>query len=838
MNYDHLSGKHLAVKVVLTYAFFSSLWLLGSDKLLNLLSNDALVVTQLQTAKEWIFLFITSGLLYTLIQWSLRSLRKSYSLLYAVLEGTTDAIFVKDIQGRYITINSMAARLLGRPVEGIIGKDDTELLPPESAHQIQENDRLILSTGQPQSREEIVTINHNQRIFLSTKGVYRDLQGDVAGIVGIAHDITEQKRVQEQLAELVISEAIARQENEATQKRISHILDNTSDAFISLDSEWRYTYVNQKAGQLSHRRPEDLIGKNIWEEFPQGVGQTFYHAYCKALAQQEFIQLEVYYQPWDRWFENRIYPCKDGLSIFFQEITDQKRAELALVASERRYRSLVVATSQVVWVTDAVGQAIDYSPSWRELTGQSEEEVKGWGWISAIHPEDRERTAQLWSHAVETKSIYQSEHRVRTADGTYRFFLVRGIPILDENGEIQEWIGTHTDITERKLAEEALRQSKEQLHVFLDNSPAVIYQKDLDGRFILVNRRLENLVKLNRKQILGRTDYDIFPKELADIFGKNDRMVLAAQIPVESEEISPEEDGIHTYISLKFPLLDSAGVPYAVCGISTDITQRKRAEEALRQVKEELEIKVQERTAELQRLNEDLQRSNQELEQFAYVASHDLQEPLRAVGGYTQLLMQEYPADCLDESVREYMDYILDGATRMQQLIRDLLTYSRVGSRTQVFAPTDCNVVLQRTLENLQVAIAESKATITYDALPTITADKNQLVQLFQNLIGNAIKFCRDKVPQVHVTAELTDQAWRFEVRDNGIGIKPQYLDRIFVIFKRLHTRKEFSGTGIGLAICKKIVERHGGRIWVQSQLGVGTTFYFTLPLTPNSDQN
>jgi light-regulated signal transduction histidine kinase (bacteriophytochrome) len=261
-----------------------------------------------------------------------------------------------------------------------------------------------------------------------------------------------------------------------------------------------------------------------------------------------------------------------------------------------------------------------------------------------------------------------------------------------------------------------------------------------------------------------------------------------------------------------------------------------------------LEVKVQQRTAELQKLNEDLRQSNQELEQFAYVASHDLQEPLRAVTGYTQLLVQDYE-DLLDESALEYTTYIVDGAQRMQQLIQDLLIYSRVGTHDLKLAATDCNTVLSRVVNNLQVAIAESNAIITHDPLPTVVADKTQLMQLLQNLIGNAIKFCREETRKIHLSAVRGDgetqgsggytplkNEWLFTIRDNGIGIKSQYLERIFEIFKRLHTRREFPGTGIGLAICKKIVERHSGHIWVESQPKVGTVFYFTLPHYENLD--
>jgi PAS domain S-box-containing protein len=248
-----------------------------------------------------------------------------------------------------------------------------------------------------------------------------------------------------------------------------------------------------------------------------------------------------------------------------------------------------------------------------------------------------------------------------------------------------------------------------------------------------------------------------------------------------------------------------------------DITERERAEEAQA------------------RLTADLERSNRELEQFAYVASHDLQEPLRMVHSYTQLLGRRYKGK-LDADADEFIAFAVDGASRMQRLISDLLAYSRVGTRGKEFAPTNCETIVDQALTNLQVAIQESGATITRDPLPTLMADDVQLVQLFQNLIGNAIKFHGAAPPHVHVSAQKTSEVsktsevWKFSVRDNGIGIDMQFAGRIFGIFQRLHARGEYPGTGIGLAICQRIVERHDGRIWVESEPGKGSTFYFTIP--------
>ncbi|HEY2952918.1 MAG TPA: ATP-binding protein [Verrucomicrobiae bacterium] len=255
------------------------------------------------------------------------------------------------------------------------------------------------------------------------------------------------------------------------------------------------------------------------------------------------------------------------------------------------------------------------------------------------------------------------------------------------------------------------------------------------------------------------------------------------------------------------------------------VAERERAQAELKALNEALEHRVAERTRELKRSNEDL-------EQFAYVASHDLQEPLRMVASFTQLLARRYK-DQLDKDAREFIYFAVDGAARMQTLIHDLLAYSRLGTRGKPFQTIDLNHLLSRVLVNLKVAIDESKAVITHDPLPTVTADGTQLTQLLQNLLGNAIKFRADKPPHIHVAVARRGGDWLFSVRDNGIGINQKYFDRIFVIFQRLHSRLDYPGTGIGLALCKKIVERHGGRIWVESAEGKGTTFYFLLPATP-----
>jgi signal transduction histidine kinase len=249
-----------------------------------------------------------------------------------------------------------------------------------------------------------------------------------------------------------------------------------------------------------------------------------------------------------------------------------------------------------------------------------------------------------------------------------------------------------------------------------------------------------------------------------------------------------------------------------------------RLPEAVRRAQTEKKLREEHRLAQ-----QELARSNRDLEQFAYVASHDLQEPLRMVATYAQLLAARYQGQ-LDENADKYIHYVVDGALRMQILVQDLLAFSRVGRPGGASAPVNCHAIVESALKNLEAAIQESGTRIQYGQLPTIVAEASQLMQLFQNLIGNAIKFRGKEPPVIHITAEGCGQEWLFAVADNGIGIAPEHAEVVFAIFKRLHTRAEYPGSGIGLAICKKIVEQHGGRIWVESELGRGSTFKFTIP--------
>jgi PAS domain S-box-containing protein len=369
------------------------------------------------------------------------------------------------------------------------------------------------------------------------------------------------------------------------------------------------------------------------------------------------------------------------------------------------------------------------------------------------------------------------------------------------------------DISVRKAAEQRLAHMEARYRGLLEAAPDAIVVVNNAGEIVLLNLQAEKKFGYHRDELVGQQVTNIIPEGFAERLVADDLRsaedALAQQIGTGIELSARRKDGTEFPIEIMLSPLESAEGILVTAAIR-DISVRKAAERHLLQTVEELN------------------RSNEELGQFAYIASHDLQEPLRMVASYTQLLSRRYQGR-LDTEADEFIAFAVDGASRMQRLIDDLLAYSRVGTKGQDPLPTSSEDALQQALLNLRGAIEESGALVTHDPLPTVLADETQLIQLFQNLVGNAIKYQNPGVPKVHIAARNGAKKWIFSVSDNGLGIDPQYFDKIFGVFQRLHGRDEFAGTGIGLAICKKIVERHGGTISVESEPGKGSTFRFAL---------
>lgn len=493
------------------------------------------------------------------------------------------------------------------------------------------------------------------------------------------------------------------------------------------------------------------------------------------------------------------------------DITERKAAEARLhdllVFNEKILNTVPVGmltfnvNGQCTFANENAASIIGTTPG--NLMVQNFRELESW---------KRSGLYQLAEKAIaSSEPVMEDVHHLSTFG---KDVWLRASAVTFRSKEEEQMLLTISDITERKQMEEALRQSEEHYRLLFNEVRhgfalhEVICSEagePVDYRYLEINPAFETLTGLRARDLVGRTVREVLPGTESYWIESFGRVAMTGE-PVEFSQYS-QELGKYYEVSAYSPK------PGQFAVIFMDVTERKHAEEAI------------------QRVTEDLRRSNAELEQFAYVASHDLQEPLRMVSSYVQLLGKRYQGK-LDRDADEFIAYAVDGAKRMQNLINDLLAYSRVGTRGEDFSPVSTECLFEEAIANLQFAIEDSRATITHDPLPVVRGDSVQLVQVIQNLLGNAIKFRGDEPPCIHVGVQKAEGEWIFSVRDNGIGIDPKFADRIFIIFQRLNDRTVYPGTGIGLAICKRIVLRHGGRIWVESALGRGSTFYFTLPLS------
>jgi PAS domain S-box-containing protein len=524
-----------------------------------------------------------------------------------------------------------------------------------------------------------------------------------------------------------------------------------------------------------------------------------------------------------------------GYLVQIQEITARQRAQETLRRSEEKFRTFVDQSLDGVLIVDEQGVIVEWNPALERIVGVPRAEALGrFAWdvqyeAMTAHKKDAQMRAHLKATLQRFLETGQApwlytpqENRVQHSDGSIRVVEQIAFPIPTDRGFRMGTV--FRDVTGRVRAERALQESERRFRRFVEQSAAGFVLTDTQGATIEWNHAAETITGIPRAEALGMPIWRIL-YHMAPLEKQTTELTHHLRHTVAAFFRSGQAPWANTWIERRLRLPDGServvasiifGIEmeegFATGGIIRDITRRKRAEEQLAHYATELE------------------RSNRELVQFGSVISHDLQEPLRMVSRYLALLKHRY-AGRLDEDADTFIDYAVDGAARMEAMIKALLDLSRVETRGQPFAPTDLEAVLGQTLRDLEQAVAESGVELTHAPLPTVVADETQLRQVLQNLIANAIKFRREGVtPRVHVSAERMDGAWVVSVADNGIGLDPEQADRLFQIFQRLHTEAEYPGLGIGLALCRRIVERHGGRMWVESTPGQGATFSFTLP--------
>ena len=601
------------------------------------------------------------------------------------IENSINEIYIFDDKTyKFIYVNKGAIQNLGYAENEILKLTPLDIKPDFTLETFKDLVKPLVN----KEKNKIIFFTSHQRkngtLYPAEIHLQLATVGNETRFVAIILDITERKKAEK--------EALSVFEEK------NRILERITEAFVSLDTNWCYTYMNNKAGEIFNTDPDTIVGKHIWTEFPEGLNQPFHFAYEKAMETQEYCYMEEYYAPFDMWLENHIYPSPDGLSIFFRDITVRKRIEEQLRKSNERFEKVTEATNDAIWDWDIVNNTFFRSKAIeRFFGGTTLQTLVGTDlWQHRFHEEDLEKIQESVNEALTNPTVnrWEFEYRIYNDTREIIYIIDRGLIIRDEKGKATRMVGAMTDIT---------------------------HQKQLTIQLYELNQSLK----------------------------------------------------LHT---------------------------------------------------------EELERSNEELEQFAFVASHDLQEPLRMISSFMELLKRKY-GDLLDEKGHQYIDFATDGSKRMKKIILDLLDYSRAGKSTDEKENVDLNEIMID-YRVLRKNIIKNKAvTIEVKKLPTVLSYKAAVIQIFHCLLDNAIKYSTDGIPpSIEIDVIERDKEWEFTIKDNGIGIEPQFFTKIFVIFQRLHNNKDYEGTGIGLSIVKRQVEFLGGKIWVESSVGKGTIFHFTLP--------
>jgi PAS domain S-box-containing protein len=777
------------------------------------------------------------------------------AFLSAVLENAQAGIVACDAEGRLTLFNDAAKRFHGlAPDAGLdpsewtdaysLRRGDGSLLPPDEIPLR----RAFLGETVEGYEMQIAPEGLPTRHLLASGRQLRSADGRLRGAVVVMHDVSAQRE-----ADAARREAVATADLRALADSIPQLVWIT-------DPEGSHELYNARWYAYTGCSPDQSAGEGWNEVLHPADRERAFEVWRRSLESGAPYTIEYRFRRHDgayHWFLGQALPRRNEegeIVRWFGTCTDihdrkaaereRREAEAALRASERQFRALIDNLPELAWTARADGYIDFYNQRWYDYTGTTLAEMQGNGWETVHRPDVLPEVVRRWTGSIETGEPFEMEFPLRGADGVYRWFLTRIRPLRDADGTVTRWIGINTNIDalrrttaaleqarqdlasanqllERRVAErtEELQTAYGTLDGVLNGTTDLIAAVDTELRAIAFNEGFAATFEAvyGRAVEEGMSIEEAFPEEAEERerARANWNRALAGEAFTEIQEDEYPGVGRRAFDLRYSPIRDGDGeVEGAVC-VVRDVTEQREAEAALARYADELEER------------------NAELQQFAYVASHDLQEPLRMVTSFLQLLERRY-ADQVDPAGREYIGYAVGGARRMQALLQDLLAYSRVGTHGRAFERVDLAQTVQEVQADLAVALAESGGRVEVGPLPTVKGDPVQLRQLLQNLIGNGLKFrAKGRPVVVQVRADRVEEAgrplWRLAVSDNGIGLDAKYEDRVFQIFQRLHAREEYEGTGIGLAICKRIAERHGGTISYDGELGRGTTFYVTL---------
>ena len=787
--------------------------------------------------------------------------------------------------------------------------------------------QVAMEKGEPWDEElQIITGKGNER-WVRVIGDVEIVKGKCIRIFGSFQDIDERKK-----SALALTQTLEEKNN---------ILESIGDAFFAVDNNWTVTYCNNVAEKSFQKNKSEIVGKNLWEVYQDAIEPDFYTKCHFAIETMETQSFEAFYEPMNQWLEVTAYPSKDGLSVYFKDITQRKIANAEIAKSEEKRRLIMNGALDAI-ITIDTNEIITFWNSKAEVIfGWKEEEVMGKALSNIIIPE------HFRKYHVEGLKNYLKTGEGKALNVLLELSAIRRnseeFPIeltvipIKQGGEVF-FCAFIRDITQRKKSETARVIAEKNYQELFDKSNDAIYVHDIDtGQLIDVNYRATELTGFDKMDLLEKEPSILFTDNPEYSMEKAiDYIQKAAQgKPQVFEWLAKKKDGTSGFFEMTLKRTSIAGVD-KILAFQRDITERKKAERELLNAFEEKnnilesigdgfyavdkswtvtywnhvaekvlgmsreyvvnkylwdifhdaidtdfykyfhlavnenkvqhfeayyetlnlwvevsaypspnglsvyfkditerkmsDLKLKELNENLQKQTQELETSNRELEQFAFVASHDLQEPLRMVSSFLTQLDKKYE-HVLDDKAKKYIQFAVSGAARMRELIFDLLEFSKIGRMTEDLVPVDLNELVDEIKVLYSTQFEETKATISTNKLPTLKLYKTSLRQVFQNLISNALKYTKTGVsPVIKINAADMKTYWLFSISDNGIGIHVEYFDKIFIIFQRLHNKDHYSGTGMGLAVTKKVIESLNGKIWVESTEGKGSTFYFTIP--------
>lgn len=678
----------------------------------------------------------------------------------------------------------------------------------------------------------------------------------------VATDISDIRQQEEKLKNLLEESKQLHQQTEDSRKLLENVLDSVTDGFFIVDREWKVLFWNKAAEKILGKPEQELIGKVVWEEFPELDFLREHENYRLLYDKNQSIRFREYFPKYQVWADVSVYPSDKSISVYFKDVTEIK----SLRTFEKLERDVLEMNAKPDSIIEPV---LDFYLE--EIQGIypemlcSVQRIKG----NKLYPWSAPALPKEFSDCIYGMSVADYMGSCGTAAFRKEKVVVSDIendvlwcagkeaalkaglkacwsfPIIDLNNKVIATFAIYyrTIKSPTKEEESTLERVKNFLTVILENRLSLETVKTSNQNYEMValatndaiwdwqvetnevvrtGKGLKALFGYDTETAAAEPDFwrnRIHPEDIGRVY---ENQVKVMNDPSEMYWVDEyrflKSDGKYAYVFDKgYIIRDENGKAVRLIGATRDVTDRKENEALLLDLNNRLKHRADELAA-----------SNVELERFAYIASHDMQEPLRMITSFLQLFKKKYE-DQIDETAEQYIHFAVDGAERMKKLIMDLLEYSRVGSNKDDLEEIDTNILLKEVVNVFVTRIDELQATMVVNPLPVIKANKVQLFQLFQNLIGNALKYHSGEAALVEVSGWEEENDFVFSVRDNGIGIKPVFFEKIFVLFQRLHHKTEYSGTGIGLAICKKIVDRHGGKIWVTSEPGKGSCFYFSI---------